>query len=82
MVGESFDSVEWIELDEEEAKKLIAKYNKEGKDAGYNQQQTSKRPRFESRSDSHRDSRDIRSSRNSRDSRDHRDRRSGCEYIN
>ncbi|KAK0097283.1 hypothetical protein PV326_002641 [Microctonus aethiopoides] len=82
VVGESFDSVEWIELDEEEAKKLIAKYNKEGKDAGYNQQQTSKRPRFENRSDSHRDSRDIRSSRNSRDSRDHRDRRSAYSDRN
>ncbi|KAH0540429.1 heterogeneous nuclear ribonucleoprotein U-like protein 1 isoform X1 [Cotesia glomerata] len=75
-VGESFDTIEWIELDEEEAKKLIAKYNKEGKDAGFGQQQSSssKRPRLE-KNDSHRDNRDMRSSRDSRDTRDHRDRR-------
>ncbi|XP_057324388.1 heterogeneous nuclear ribonucleoprotein U-like protein 1 isoform X2 [Microplitis mediator] len=78
-VGESFDIIEWIELDEEEAKKLISKYNKEGKDAGFGQpQSSSKRPRLE-KSDSHRDSRDTRSSRDSRDSRDHRDRRSDSD---
>lgn len=82
MVGESFDAIEWIELEEEEAKKLIAKYNKEGKDAGYTQQQMNKRPRFEKSSDSHRDSRDVRSSRDSRDSRDYRDRRSGYSDRN
>ncbi|XP_034944568.1 heterogeneous nuclear ribonucleoprotein U-like protein 2 isoform X2 [Chelonus insularis] len=81
VVGESFDSIEWIELGEEEAKKLIIKYNKEGKDAGYSVQQTSKRPRFE-KSDSHRDSRDVRSSRDSRDSRDYRDRRSAYSDRN
>ncbi|XP_012278100.1 heterogeneous nuclear ribonucleoprotein U-like protein 1 isoform X2 [Orussus abietinus] len=76
-VGDCFDAVEWVELAEEEAKKLIEKYNKEGKDAGYGQAQPqSKRPRLE-RSDSHRDSRDSRTSRDSRDSRDHRDRRTG-----
>ncbi|XP_015605100.1 heterogeneous nuclear ribonucleoprotein U-like protein 2 isoform X2 [Cephus cinctus] len=72
--GESFDVVEWSDLPEDEAKKIIEKYNKEGRDAGFGQQQVNKKPRFE-RSDSHRDSRDSRNSRDSRDSRDHRDRR-------
>ena len=77
VVGESFDSIEWVELEEEDAKKLIEKYNKEGKDAGCGQQQSVKRPRFESR-DNHREresSRQNSRDSNSRDSRDHRDRR-------
>ncbi|XP_044017273.1 heterogeneous nuclear ribonucleoprotein U-like protein 1 isoform X2 [Aphidius gifuensis] len=81
-VGESFDAVEWIELNEEEGKKLISKYNKEGKDAGYGQQQSSKRSRFDKTNDSHRDNRDVRSSRDSRDSRDHRDRRNAYSDRN
>lgn len=59
---------------------MIEKYNKEGKDAGYGQQQANKRPRFD-RSDNHRESRDSRqNSRDSRDSRDHRDRRNNCKH--
>ncbi|XP_066595276.1 heterogeneous nuclear ribonucleoprotein U-like isoform X2 [Prorops nasuta] len=80
-IGELFDSVEWVELNEEEGKKLIEKYNKEGKEAGYGTQQANKRPRFE-RSDN-RDNRDSRNNRDSgRDSRDHRDRRSSYQDRN
>lgn len=75
VVGEFFDAVDWIELDKEEGKKLIEKYNKEGKEAGYGQQQTNKRPRIESRPENNRENRDFRSNRDSRDSRDHRERR-------
>ncbi|XP_011869563.1 PREDICTED: heterogeneous nuclear ribonucleoprotein U-like isoform X2 [Vollenhovia emeryi] len=67
-VGESFDAVEWVGLDEEEAKKLIEKYNKEGKDAGCGQQSTAKRSRFD-KTESNKEARD---SRNSRDIRDRR----------
>ncbi|XP_077260398.1 uncharacterized protein LOC143896400 isoform X1 [Temnothorax americanus] len=67
-VGEFFDAVEWIGLDEEEAKKLIEKYNKEGKDAGFSQQSTAKRPRLD-KTESNKETRD---SRNSRDIRDRR----------
>lgn len=74
VVGDLFDSVEWMELGEEEGKKLIAVYNKEGKDAGYTQQPITKRPRFEKPSESH-TPRDVRSSRDNRDNRDNRDRR-------
>ena len=35
-IGESFDSIEYIELGEEEAKSLIEIYNKEGKDNRFN----------------------------------------------
>ena len=76
VVGDSFDVVNWIELDQEEGTKLIEKYNREGKEAGYGHQQSSKIPRIDSRSDSGREHRsDSRSSRDNRDSRDYRDRR-------
>ncbi|XP_020294634.1 heterogeneous nuclear ribonucleoprotein U isoform X2 [Pseudomyrmex gracilis] len=64
--GESFDEVEWIGLDEENGKKLIEKYNKEGKEAGFNQQPVAKRSRFDNKSESNRN---IRDSRNNRDNR-------------
>ncbi|KAL0129628.1 hypothetical protein PUN28_001710 [Cardiocondyla obscurior] len=67
-VGELFDTVEWVGLDEEEAKKLIEKYNKEGKDAGFSQQSTTKRPRLD-KTESNKETRD---SRNNRDNRDRR----------
>lgn len=77
MVGESFDTVEWVGLNEEEGKKLIEKYNKEGKEAGFDQQQSAKRPRL----DKTEGNRETRDSRNSRDARDHRDRRNNCRYY-
>ncbi|XP_012219310.1 heterogeneous nuclear ribonucleoprotein U isoform X2 [Linepithema humile] len=64
-VGESFNAVKWIGLNEAEGKKLIEKYNKEGKEAGFSQQPTAKRPRLE-KTESNRETRD---SRNSRDNR-------------
>ncbi|XP_011689250.1 PREDICTED: heterogeneous nuclear ribonucleoprotein U isoform X2 [Wasmannia auropunctata] len=67
-VGEFFDVVEWIGLGEEEAKKLVEKYNKEGKDAGFSQQSAAKRPRF----DKTEGNKETRDSRNSRDTRDRR----------
>ncbi|XP_011637042.1 heterogeneous nuclear ribonucleoprotein U isoform X1 [Pogonomyrmex barbatus] len=67
-VGESFDAIEWIGLSEEEAKKLIEKYNKEGKEAGFNQRPTAKRPRLD-KTESNKETRD---SRNNRDTRDRR----------
>lgn len=71
-MGESFDAVEWVGLDEEEAKKLIEKYNKKGKDAGFSQQSTTKRPRLDK----------IESNKETRDSRNSRDiRRNNCEYF-
>lgn len=77
-VGETFDAVEWVELDEEEGKKIIEKYNKEGKEAGFGQQATaSKRPRLDKTEASSRETRD---SRNNRDTRDH-NRRNNCEYT-
>lgn len=76
-MGENFDTVEWVGLDEEEGKKLIEKYNKEGKEAGFGQQSsTTKRPRLDKTETSNREMRD---SRNNRDTRDHR--RNNCKYI-
>lgn len=73
VVGASFDVVDWVELNQEEGEKLIEKYNKEGKDAGYGGQRI-KRARNDSRSENTHESRgDIRSNR---DNRDYRDRRS------
>ena len=43
-MGEFFDVVEWAGLGKEDAKKLIEKYNKEGKDAGFSQQPPTKQP--------------------------------------
>lgn len=74
MAGESFDTVEWIGLDEEEGKKLIEKYNKEGKDAGFSQQSAAKRPRLD-KTEGNKETRD------SRNNRDTRDRRNNCEYY-
>ncbi|XP_076292706.1 uncharacterized protein LOC143214958 [Lasioglossum baleicum] len=71
-IGEYFDAVDWIELSHEEGDKLIGKYNKEAKEAGYGLQQ-SKRPRLESRPEN---SRDNRTTRHNRDNREYRDRRS------
>ncbi|XP_076662536.1 uncharacterized protein LOC143365844 [Halictus rubicundus] len=71
VIGECFDAVDWIELNREEGDKLIGKYNKEAKEAGYGLQQ-SKRPRLESRPEN---SRDNRSTRHNRDNREYRDRR-------
>lgn len=69
-VGENFDAVEWVGLDEEDGKKLIEKYNKEGKEAGFGQQSsTAKRPHLDKTEASNRETRD---SRNNRDTRDHR----------
>ncbi|XP_012139478.2 uncharacterized protein LOC100875790 isoform X1 [Megachile rotundata] len=83
VVGDCFDIVNWIELDQEEGTKLIEQYNKEGKEAGYGQQQPIKIPRIDSRSDSGRDHRnDSRNSRDSRDSRDYRDRRNNYTERN
>nr|XP_018903360.1 PREDICTED: heterogeneous nuclear ribonucleoprotein U-like protein 1 [Bemisia tabaci] len=39
--GEIFDEVEFIELQREEAQKLVEIYNKEGRDAGYGKKQSS-----------------------------------------
>ncbi|KZC11819.1 Heterogeneous nuclear ribonucleoprotein U-like protein 1 [Dufourea novaeangliae] len=76
VVGEHFDVVEWIELSQEDGEKLIIKYLKEAKEAGYGQQQASKRPRFDSRPENARENRNnARSNRDNRDSRDYRDRR-------
>lgn len=73
-MGESFDTVEWVGLDEEEAKKLIEKYNKEGKDTGFSQQSMAKRyPRLD-KTEGNKETRD------SRNNRDTRDRRNNCEY--
>ncbi|XP_070163348.1 heterogeneous nuclear ribonucleoprotein U isoform X2 [Polyergus mexicanus] len=70
LVGENFDAVEWVGLDEKEGKKLIEKYNKEGKEAGFGQQSsTAKRPHLDKIETSNRETRD---SRNNRDTRDHR----------
>lgn len=75
VVGEYFDAINWIELDQEESGKLIENYNKEGKEAGYGEQQRSKRPRTDSRSENaHENRNDVRSNRE-RDNRDYRDRR-------
>ncbi|XP_018401883.1 PREDICTED: heterogeneous nuclear ribonucleoprotein U isoform X2 [Cyphomyrmex costatus] len=68
-VGEFFDAVKWVGLGEEEAKKLIEKYNKEGKDAGFSQQPPAKQPRLSDKTESNKETRD---SRNSRDIRDRR----------
>lgn len=73
-MGEFFDAVEWVGLGEEEAKKLVEKYNKEGKDAGFSQQSTAKRPRLD-KTEGNKEARD------SRNSRDTRDRRNNCEYF-
>lgn len=70
-MGESFDAVEWIGLDVEEAKKLIEKYNKEGKDAGFSQQSMAKRPRLDK----------TEGNKETRDSRNSRDRRNNCKYC-
>lgn len=35
--GDLFDSVEYVEMQREEALKLVEQYNKEGEDAGYGQ---------------------------------------------
>ncbi|XP_014480328.1 PREDICTED: heterogeneous nuclear ribonucleoprotein U isoform X2 [Dinoponera quadriceps] len=76
-VGEFFDAVEWVGLNEEESKKLIEKYNKEGKEAGFGQQQPAKRARFDKNEAGNRE---IRDSRNNRDiPRDHRDRRNNYQ---
>lgn len=76
-MGEIFDTVEWVGLNEEEGKKLIEKYNKEGKEAGFSQQpSTTKRLRLDKTEVSNRETRDL---RNSRDTRDHR--RNNCKYI-
>ncbi|XP_033330942.2 uncharacterized protein LOC117222977 [Megalopta genalis] len=73
VIGESFDAVDWIELSREDGDKIIAKYNKEAKEAGYGLQQ-SKRPRVEERPENSRDNRNTRHNRDNRD-RDYRDRR-------
>lgn len=70
--------VEWVGLNEEESKKLIEKYNKEGKEAGFGQQQPVKRARLDKNEPANRE---IRDSRNNRDTRDHRDRRNNCKLI-
>ncbi|XP_076757593.1 uncharacterized protein LOC143427389 [Xylocopa sonorina] len=83
VVGESFDVVNWVELDQEEGGKLIEMYNKEGKEAGYGEQQTSKRPRIDSRSeDTHEGRNDGRSNRDNRDNREYRDRRNNYSDRN
>ncbi|XP_032685091.1 heterogeneous nuclear ribonucleoprotein U-like protein 1 isoform X3 [Odontomachus brunneus] len=75
-VGEFFDTVEWVGLNEEESKKLIEKYNKEGKEAGFGQQQPAKRARLDKNEPANRE---IRDSRNNRDIRDYRDRRNNYQ---
>ncbi|CAK9817634.1 Heterogeneous nuclear ribonucleoprotein U-like protein 1 [Anthophora quadrimaculata] len=83
VAGESFDAVNWIELDQEEGGKLIQKYNTEAKEAGYSERQASKRARVDARSDSAHESRnDGRSNRDNRDSRDYRDRRNNYSDRN
>lgn len=77
-MGEFFDAIEWVGLDEEESKKLIEKYNKEGKEAGFGQQQPAKRARLDKNETGNRE---VRDSRNNRDTRDHRDRRNNCKSI-
>ncbi|XP_014213094.1 heterogeneous nuclear ribonucleoprotein U-like protein 1 [Copidosoma floridanum] len=63
-IGESFEEVIWTDLEEQESKKLIETYNKEGKTAGYGnqQQQPSKRSRYDNghKDRNHRDTRDYR----------------------
>jgi len=66
--------VEWVGLDETEGKKLIEKYNKEGKEAGFGQHVVTKRPRL----DKTEGNRETRDSRNNRDTRDHR--RNNCKF--
>ena len=44
-VGEIFDEVEYIELQEDEAKKLVSEYNKQGIDAGYKPVQQQNQPK-------------------------------------
>ncbi|XP_050592147.1 heterogeneous nuclear ribonucleoprotein U-like protein 2 isoform X1 [Bombus affinis] len=83
VVGESFDVVDWVELNREEGEKLVETYNKEGKDAGYGEQKRSKRARIDSRSENiHENRGDIRSNRDNRDNRDYRDRRSNYSDRN
>ncbi|KAG7209903.1 hypothetical protein KM043_011499 [Ampulex compressa] len=72
--GEFFDSVDWVELNEEDGRKLIEKYNKEGKDAGFGIQPVNKRQRTD-KPDGNKEFRDVRPHRDNRDTRDHRDRR-------
>ncbi|XP_018340568.1 PREDICTED: heterogeneous nuclear ribonucleoprotein U isoform X1 [Trachymyrmex septentrionalis] len=71
-VGEFFDVVEWAGLGKEDAKKLIEKYNKEGKDAGFSQQPPTKQPRLDK-------TENIKETRDSRNSRDTRDRRNNYQ---
>ncbi|XP_018045375.1 PREDICTED: heterogeneous nuclear ribonucleoprotein U-like isoform X2 [Atta colombica] len=71
-VGEFFDVVEWTGLGEEEAKKLVEKYNKEGKDAGFSQQPPTKQPRLDK-------TESIKETRDSRNNRDTRDRRNNYQ---
>ena len=73
-MGEFFDVVEWTGLGEEEAKKLVEKYNKEGKDAGFSQQPPTKQPRLDK-------TESIKETRDSRNNRDTRDRRNNCKYF-
>ena len=73
-MGEFFDVVEWTGLGEEEAKKLVEKYNKEGKDAGFSQQPPIKQPRLDK-------TESIKETRDSRNNRDTRDRRNNCKYF-
>ncbi|XP_063990998.1 heterogeneous nuclear ribonucleoprotein U-like protein 1 [Diachasmimorpha longicaudata] len=68
-VGNIFDVVDWVELDKDEGKKVIAMYRKEGEAAGFAQQPTTKRPRFEKTTESNRDHRDVRQNRDNRDRR-------------
>lgn len=71
-VGELLSSVEWPELNEEEAKKVIEQYNKEGKAAGYGQQyHQNKRARMDP-------TKDLRDNRFN--NRDHRRGGGGCKY--
>lgn len=56
--GSSFEEVEWVDQEEEEGKKLIEKYNTEGKTAGFgNNQHSNKRGRY----DENRDKRNCKS---------------------
>ena len=58
VVGESFESVEYVELEEEEAKKVIENYNEEGKTAGYGPNKPHhKRHRYDSKDRNNRDKR-------------------------
>lgn len=71
-MGELFDTVEWVGLDEEKGKKFIEKHNNER--VGVSQQQLAKRPRYD-KTEGNRETRD------SRNNRDYRDRRNNCKYI-